>query len=66
MYSGEIIRKLRSLKGITQKEIARKMKISQQAYSKTERQNNVDHIRFNYIIRLLACTEKELEVARRV
>lgn len=64
MYSGEILRRLRLIKGIKQKVVAQMLGISQQAYSKVEKQLKVDSERFKTIVLALGSSPKEIEVAR--
>ncbi len=58
--SGEVIRKLRHYKGWGQKDACRKLNISQQAYSKIERQNIITHKMLLRIFTAFDCTVEEL------
>ncbi|MCG2613404.1 helix-turn-helix domain-containing protein [Terrimonas sp. NA20] len=64
MYAGDILKRLRLLKGFSQKGMANMLGISQQAYSKIEKMDVVHHHRFLQITKLLSCSEKELQIAR--
>ncbi len=64
MYAGDILKRLRLLKGFSQKGMAHMLGISQQAYSKIEKMDVVQHHRFTQITQLLCCSEKELQIAR--
>jgi transcriptional regulator with XRE-family HTH domain len=61
MCSGRTLKKLRLLKNFTQQQIAARLGISQQAYSKLEKQNSVDRERLEKILSLLKSSYKELE-----
>lgn len=65
MTTGETLKKFRQLKGLKQQTIARKLKISQQAYAKVEQQKNVTRERLLNILRSINCSLKEWEVFER-
>jgi transcriptional regulator with XRE-family HTH domain len=62
--SGEELRKLRTLKGLKQETVAIKLGISRQAYSKTERCNNVNIQKAVEILAVFNCTLNDLENLR--
>lgn len=59
--AGEMIRRLRSLKGIMQKEACKKMAITQQAYSKIELSKNVPEKKLAEILLAFNSSMQELE-----
>ncbi len=61
MTTGETIKKFRQLKGIKQQTIARKLKISQQAYAKVEQQENVKEERLQRILQSINCSWNDWE-----
>lgn len=58
---GEAIRKLRHLKGFKQIAAAKKLGISQQAYSKLERNTNLGHHKIYEIIKAFECGNGDFE-----
>jgi transcriptional regulator with XRE-family HTH domain len=64
MYTGELLKKIRLLKGLNQSGIAKKIGITQQAYSKTEKNDKIEEKKFIQIIRALGCSDKELEIVK--
>jgi transcriptional regulator with XRE-family HTH domain len=64
MYNGEFLKKIRLLKGFNQNGIAKKMGISQQAYSKIEKNGAIDERKFRHIINAIGCSDKELEIVK--
>ncbi len=62
MYTGEILKKIRLLKGLNQKGIAKKLGITQQAYSKLENNGHFDEKKFMQLIKAIGCSDKELEI----
>lgn len=63
MYSGSVIRKLRLLKGFNQKGIAKKLGITQQAYSKLEKADRVSSEKFSKVVETLQCSANDLQIA---
>lgn len=62
MTTGDTIKKFRQLKGIKQQTIARKLKISQQAYAKVEQQENVKEERLRRILQSINCSWTDWEL----
>ena len=65
MTNGETLKKFRQLKGFKQQTIARKLKISQQAYAKVEQQKNVTKERLQSILHSINSSWKEWEIFER-
>ena len=61
MASGELLKKLRMIKGFNQSGIAKKLGVSQQAYSKLEKTNSISEKKLADILKALDCSETELE-----
>ena len=61
MRTGETLRLLRMLKGLKQSTLAHQLGISQPAYSKIEKCNRINEVRWNNILTILNCTDSELE-----
>ena len=61
MISGEQLRQLRSLHIIVQKAFAKKLHITQQAYSKMERRKLINGERLVQIMEALGYTKEEFE-----
>ena len=59
--TGEAIRKLRNLKGLGQKDAGSRLNISQQAYSKIEKKEQIKPNLLNKIMRAFNCSEVEFE-----
>ena len=59
--TGEIIRRLRVLKGIKQTDAATRLGMSQQAFSKIETYPCVDETKARKILAAFACDEQDLE-----
>jgi len=66
MYSGETIKLLRLLKGFSQQGIARKLGISQAAYSKLEKRKVVAHERSDEILAIFQCSEEDIKSLERL
>lgn len=64
MYSGETLKMIRLLKGLNQNGIAKKLGITQQAYSKIENNGSMNEKKFMQIVKSIDCTERELEIVR--
>jgi transcriptional regulator with XRE-family HTH domain len=64
MYTGETLKKIRLLKGLNQNGIARKMGITQQAYSKIEKNGVIDERKFLHIMKIIGCSNKELDIVK--
>ena len=62
MITGKTLRLLRTLKGIKQASLARKLGISQQAYSKIEKCNHLGTERLQTILIAMDCTMQDLEL----
>lgn len=58
---GETLRLLRAIKGIKQETIAKKLGISQPAYSKIEKRDCINGWRGEQLLTALNCTRDELE-----
>lgn len=61
MICGQTLRLLRAIKGIKQKTIAKKLGISQPAYSKLEKCEAVNGERADAILAALNCTQEDVE-----
>lgn len=66
MIQGEIIRKLRNLKGVKQSTLARGLGISQPAYSKIEKSACVKNEKLKQILVILKCSEDDLSSLERI
>lgn len=64
MYKAGVIKVLRLSKGLTQSQLAKKMGISQQAYSKLERKGWFDRPKADIIIGILNIRPNEVEIIR--
>ena len=64
MYYGEYLKKIRLLKGLNQSGVAKKIGITQQAYSKLETHTSIDEKKFMEIIKAMECSEMELELVK--
>ncbi|PZR27150.1 MAG: hypothetical protein DI535_12110 [Citrobacter freundii] len=62
MCTGEKIKKLRLIKGFSQKGVANHLGVTQQAYSKMEKSHYLSDKRVKDILIFLACTEWEFEL----
>ncbi|MCB9064101.1 MAG: helix-turn-helix transcriptional regulator [Chitinophagales bacterium] len=56
MHIGHNITKVRELKGITQCYVAKMLNVSQQAYSKLEKQEYIDNDKLREIANILDCS----------
>jgi len=63
MINGQTLRRLRLLKGLKQKEAAKKLGISQSAYSRLEQSVWLQGERFQTILKALECTTADVEKA---
>jgi len=61
MFTGEILRKLRTVKGIKQSALAKKLGISQQAYSKLEQSKQLTRERTEHILQLMQCSIDDID-----
>ena len=59
--TGEIIRRLRLLKGIKQTDAAKRLGMSQQAFSKIEKYPSIAETTARKILAAFACVEEDLE-----
>ncbi|HKP31645.1 MAG TPA: helix-turn-helix transcriptional regulator [Chitinophagaceae bacterium] len=66
MMNGKILYILRCIKGMKQSEVARKLKISQQAYSKLERAEILQDDRLDNILAALKSSREELSEIKRI
>jgi transcriptional regulator with XRE-family HTH domain len=66
MYTGETLKHLRLLKDLSQKGIAKKLGISQPAYSKLEKRKKVSPERLEKIMDILKCSSEEINVVKRI
>ena len=62
---GELLKVLRTLKGIKQEEAAKKLGVKQQAISKLEKCSKVSLRKFEQIIKLFKCSKEDVETAKR-
>ncbi|NJO25308.1 MAG: helix-turn-helix transcriptional regulator [Bacteroidia bacterium] len=65
MITGETLKKLRRLRGPSQKEVAEKLGISQPAYCKMEKSRYINGKRLERILKALGCTQKDIENVKR-
>lgn len=65
MCDGITLKKLRLLKNVSQQEMARRPGISQQAYSKLEKQKTVNRERLRKILSVLKSSHRELEAIKK-
>jgi transcriptional regulator with XRE-family HTH domain len=61
MLTGDFLRQLRTLRGIKQTVIAKKLGISQQAYSKLEKCKEIDKNREDNLLMILQCNKEDVE-----
>lgn len=66
MYSGTNIRKIRLLKGLNQKGIATRLGISQQAYSKIEKQTKIPEARIMTLLNAIGANLTELSAVNSI
>jgi transcriptional regulator with XRE-family HTH domain len=66
MYCGEDLKFLRLVKKLNQRAVAKKLRITQQAYSKIEQKETLETGRFNYIMQLMNCSKEELELLKQL
>jgi transcriptional regulator with XRE-family HTH domain len=66
MCTGETIKKLRLLKGYNQKGVAQEMGISQQAYSKLEKNGHIGGKRLLVILKILRSSEREIDMINNI
>jgi transcriptional regulator with XRE-family HTH domain len=59
--SGENLKRLRLLKDFSQKGVARKLGISQPAYSKIEKRRKVNEAQLEKILTIMHCDRTDLE-----
>ncbi len=62
---GELLKLLRNLKGIKQRDAAKKLDVRQQAVSKLEKCKKISGKKFDEIITALNFTQEEIEMAKR-
>jgi transcriptional regulator with XRE-family HTH domain len=65
MCSGKTIQTLRNLKNKSQREVADRLCITQQAYSKLEQQDSIDSKRLESILSALKSSRRELESVKK-
>jgi transcriptional regulator with XRE-family HTH domain len=63
MITGTTLKQLRLLKGLTQREAARRMGISQYAYSKLEQSPWLQGEKLHAILKALQCSTADMEKA---
>jgi transcriptional regulator with XRE-family HTH domain len=63
--TGELIRLLRTLKGIKQEFVAKKLGVKQQAISKLEKCKKVSVCKFEQMIQMFKCNEADVEAAKK-
>ncbi len=61
MCSGETLKHLRLLKDFSQKGIAKKLGISQPAYSKIEKRKKVNDAQLEKILAIMQCDKNDIE-----
>jgi DNA-binding XRE family transcriptional regulator len=64
IITGEDARVLRNIRGLKQTTVAKKLKISQQAYSKKEKKDFLTPKEVTEILDALDCTKEEITVLR--
>ena len=62
MITGKTLRLLRTLRGIKQASLARKLGISQQAYSKIEKCDRLSAEKIQVILVAMGCSMQDLEL----
>lgn len=66
MLTGETLRLLRNAKGLKQKAVADKLRISQPAYSKMEKRKKIEGRTLESIKEIFCCTDADIEVVKRL
>jgi transcriptional regulator with XRE-family HTH domain len=66
MCTGETLKHLRLLKDLSQKGTAKKLGISQPAYSKLEKRKKVNPEQLKKIMDILKCSSDEINVVKKV
>jgi transcriptional regulator with XRE-family HTH domain len=66
MINGEILRRLRTIKGIKQASVAKELGITQQAYSKIEKSKNIDEIKINSLLAILEIGKDDYEELKKI
>ena len=64
--TGKAIKLLRKMKGISQEQVAKSLAVTQQAYSKIEKQPWLDGRKIDSILAALKSSRKELETIKKV
>jgi transcriptional regulator with XRE-family HTH domain len=66
MFTGETLRLLRNAKGMKQKTVADKLRISQPAYSKLEKRANINGHTLDRLKTIFKCSDSEIEVIQKL
>jgi transcriptional regulator with XRE-family HTH domain len=66
MQSGKSLLLLRKLKGLSQQEVADRLAITQQAYSKIEKKEWIDYEKVDVILTALKSSREELESIKKL
>jgi transcriptional regulator with XRE-family HTH domain len=66
MIPGKLVRQLHQLKGIKQEIVARKMGITQQAYSKLENSSQINGDKERAVLDALQCSEKDISIIKSI
>ena len=64
--TGKIIKTLRRVKGHSQLQVAKALRITQQAYSKIEKQKSIEGRKLDRILLALKSSRKELDMIRKI
>jgi transcriptional regulator with XRE-family HTH domain len=64
VISGELVRRLRNSKGVKQSVVAKRMNISQQAFSKLESAENISMAKLLLVIAALESSLPEFEIIK--
>jgi transcriptional regulator with XRE-family HTH domain len=66
MCTGETLKHLRLVKGLSQKGIAKKLGISQPAYSKIEKRKKINDALLNRILLIMRCVANDIETVQKI
>jgi transcriptional regulator with XRE-family HTH domain len=66
MQSGKSLLLLRKLKGLSQQEVADRLSISQQAYSKIEKKEWIEYEKMEAILKALKSSREELQSIKKL
>lgn len=66
MISGNLVRLIRHLKGLKQESVAKKLGITQQAYSKLENADKIDDTKEKMILSVLEFSNSDLKILKEI